>query len=129
MKKTFMILLTAAFLLCAFACFASAYSVDSATSLPIPTQAPDIYYVANDARDDGDIVKAYYFNSQEIVDMQREISVLGEEAFLQKYGFAIDTSEESYDYASIDYYIQFAYSFDNVNWINADDYEEENDSY
>ena len=128
MKKTFMILLTAAFLLCAFVCFASAYTLDTETSLPKPTQAPEIYYVANDARDNGDIVKAYYINTQEIVDMQREISVLGEEAFLQKYGLAIDTSEESYDYASIDYYIQFAWSFDNVNWINAGDYEEENDT-
>lgn len=107
----------------------AAYSLDSSTSLPKLTEAPEIFYIANDAGDSGDYVRAYYINSEEIIEMQREISVLGEEAYLAKYGFDINTDEDSYDYASIDFNVQMAYSFDNINWINDDTYEDYNDSY
>lgn len=128
MKKTMAILLTLIMLVSVFPVSSSAFSVDTETNLPKLTEAPEIYYIANDASDYGDEVRAYYINSEEIINMQREIDVLGEEAFLAKYGFNIDTEEESWDSADITFYIQFAYSFDNVNWINDSDYADYNDT-
>ena len=128
MKKTLLVIFSVLMLIAVLAVSSSAYTVDSETSLPIPTEAPEIYYISNDARDDGDRVFANYINSEEIINMQREIDVLGEEAYLKKYGFNIDTEEESWDSASISFYVQFAYSFDNVNWINDSDYADYNDT-
>lgn len=129
MKKTLLVIFSVLMLIAVLAVSSSAYTVDSETSLPIPTEAPEIYYISNDARDDGDRVFANYINSEEIINMQREISVLGEEAYLKKYGFNISTEEDSWDSASIETYVQFAYSFDNVNWINDSDYADEDDTY
>lgn len=128
MKKTLLVIFSVLMLIVVLAVSSSAYTVDSETSLPIPTEAPEIYYISNDARDDGDRVFANYINSEEIIEMSREVSVLGEEAYLKKYGFNIDTGEDSYDYASIETYVQFAYSFDNVNWINDSDYADYDDT-
>ena len=99
MKKTLLVIFSVLMLIVVLAVSSSAYTVDNETSLPIPTQAPEIYYISNDARDDGDRVFANYINSEEIINMQREISALGEKAYLKKYGFNINTEEDSYDYA------------------------------
>ncbi len=130
MKRTIAVLLSLVMLISLFSITSFAgYSLDSTTKLPKLTESPEIYYIANDATDSGDYIRAYYINSEEIIEMQREIAALGEEAYLKKYGFDISTEENSYDYASIEFYVQFAYSFDNVNWINDSNYEDENDTY
>ena len=129
MKKTLSALFTMLLLLCLSAIGANAYTLDTDTKLPKLTQAPEIYYIANDATSYGDYVRVNYINSEEIIEMQREITVLGEEEYLKKHGFDISTEEDSYDYASVEFYVQFAYSFDKVNWINDSNYEEENDTY
>ncbi|MBR3596380.1 MAG: InlB B-repeat-containing protein [Clostridia bacterium] len=130
MKKVLAVIVALVMLLPVFSMgsFAS-YTVDTATNLPKLTESPEIYYIANDATSYGDYIRAYYINSEEIIEMQREIATLGEEEYLKKYGFGISTEENSYDYASIEFYVQFSYSFDNVNWINDSDYENENDTY
>lgn len=130
MKRTIAVLLSFVILISLFSINSFAeYALDSTTKLPKLTESPEIYYIANDATDSGDYIRAHYINSEEIIEMQREIAALGEEAYLKKYGFNISTEENSYDYASIEFYVQFAYSFDNINWINDSDYEDENDTY
>ncbi len=130
MKKTLAFLIATIMLIAALPITSFAdYTLDPATSLPKLTESPEIFYISNDATDSGDYIRAHYINSEEIIEMQREISALGEEAYLKKHGFDISTEENTYDYASIDFYVQFAYSFDNINWINDSDYEEENDTY
>ncbi len=126
MKKILFALFSVAILIAVFTVGAAAYTIDTSTGLPKLTEPPEIYYIENDAGDSGDYVRAYYINSEEIINMQREIDVLGEEAYLKKHGFNIDTGEESWDYANISFYLQFAYSFDNVNWINDSDYADYN---